>query len=307
MTDLATSILQLTLATALAPLPVGLIQTLMARLQGRRGPGPLQPYRDLRRLWGRSRVSPLPRSPFYETAPVAVAALALVGLALLPAPAAAGLPGLGDDALVLAGVAVAARLATALSAWDTGNGFALMGAARDLAFAAFAEALLVVSLAALVINAGGTDLAAMASAAAEDDAWRQVGRWAAVLGLGFVLIAETGRRPIDNPETHLELTMVHEGPLLEYGGRDLALFEWASAARAWTLFYLLAVVALPRPGGMLAGAATIGVWVLGICLALAVSESIQAKMRILRVPALLGTATVLVLIGIAAGLWSGLA
>ena len=307
MVEVLVTCLQLILAVILAPLLPGFIQTAVARLQGRRGPDPLQPYRDLRRLWGRSRISPLPRSAIYELTPVAVSALALITLALLPAPGAEGLPGLGDDAIVLIGLAAAGRMLIALSAWDTGNGFALMGAARDLTFAVFAEALLILSLAALAFNAGATDLSTLASSAAGEDAWRQVSRWAAVLGLALVVIAETGRRPIDNPDTHLELTMVHEGPLLEFGGRDLALLEWAASARAWTVFYLLTVIALPRPDGLIGGAVFIALSVLGLCLAISFSESIQAKMRVLRIPALLGVAIALVMIGIAAGLWSGLA
>lgn len=305
--DLLVGLLQLCLALLLAPLIPGLLTALIARLQGRRGPGILQPYRDLRRLWGRSRITPEPSSAIYELAPVVSAACAVVALALLPAPGAAGLPGLGDDWLVLIAVLGLARFAVALSAWDTGNGFTLMGAARDLTFAAFAEALLLLCIVALALVGGGSGLAGLAAAAAEPEAWQQVVRWAAVFGLVLVILAETGRRPIDNPETHLELTMIHEGPLLEYGGRDLALLRWASAARAWVLLYLLAVIALPRPQGLLAGAAAIGAWALAACLAIAISESVQAKMRILRVPALLGAAMVLVLIGVAAGLWGGLA
>lgn len=305
--DLLAGLLQLCLALLLAPLIPGLLTALIARLQGRRGPGILQPYRDLRRLWGRSRITPEPSSAIYELAPVVSAACAVVALALLPAPGAAGLPGLGDDWLVLIAVLGLARFAVALSAWDTGNGFTLMGAARDLTFAAFAEALLLLCIVALALVGGGSGLAGLAAAAAEPEAWQQVVRWAAVFGLILVILAETGRRPIDNPETHLELTMIHEGPLLEYGGRDLALLRWASAARAWVLLYLLAVIALPRPQGLLAGAAAIGAWALAACLAIAISESVQAKMRILRVPALLGAAMVLVLIGVAAGLWGGLA
>lgn len=307
MGEILISLAQLLVAACVAPLLPGVVQTTIARLQGRRGPDPLQPYRDLKRLWSRSRITPMLRSFIYELAPVAVATCALIGLALLPAPGAAGFPGLGDDALLLIGLAAAARMLLALSAWDTGNGFALMGAARDLTFAVFAEGLLVVSLGALIIGVGSTELSVLAAAAGDEEAWRQVSRWAAALGLALVLLAETGRRPIDNPETHLELTMVHEGPMLEFGGRDLALLEWAAAARAWTLSYLLLVVALPRPGSPLAAALTLVLFVAVLCLAVAVSESVQAKMRILRVPKLLLVATALVLVGAAAGIWGGLA
>lgn len=305
--ELAISLVQLALAASLAPLIPGVLTATIARLQGRRGPGALQPYRDLRRLWGRSRITPEGTSVIYELAPVLAATCALVALALLPAPGTSGMPGLGDDFLVLIAVLALSRFALALSAWDTGNGFTLMGAARDLAFAVFAEALFILCVVALALAGGGTGLSGLAAAAGEPQAWQQVVRWAAVLGLCLVAVAELGRRPIDNPETHLELTMVHEGPLLEYGGRDLALFKWAAAARCWIIIFLLAIVALPRPEGDLAGALMVAVWVAAACVLIALSESVQAKMRILRVPALLGAGMALVVIGIAAGMWGGLA
>lgn len=305
--DFSVSLLQVALAACSAPLIPGLLTALTARLQGRRGPGILQPYRDLRRLWGRSRITPEPASAIYELAPVVTAACAIVALALLPAPGASGMPGLGDDFLVLVAVLALSRFVMALSAWDTGNGFTLMGAARDLTFAVFAEAAFILCIVALALVGGGTGLAGLAAAAAEPEAWQQVVRWAAVLGLALVTLAETGRRPIDNPDTHLELTMIHEGPLLEYGGRDLALCRWAAAVRAWIIIFLLAVIALPRPEGDLLGTAVILIWALAACLLIAVSESVQAKMRILRVPALLAAGMALVLIGVAAGLWGGLA
>lgn len=305
--DLLFVIAQWVAGFALAPLLAGLIQALVAGLQGRRGPGPFQPYRDLRRLWGRSRISPQPHSVAYDLAPLIVVACAATGLLLLPAFGSTSMPGLGDDAIVLVGVLAIGRLALALSAWDTGNGFSLMGAARDMTFAVFAEGLFITSLAALALTSGGTGLSGMSAAAAEPEAWQQVIRWSAILGMGLMVLAETGRRPIDNPETHLELTMIHEGPLLEYGGRDLALLKWGAMVRGWILFYLLVMTALPRPGGTLAGTLTVAGWLLALCLLVAVSESAQAKMRILRVPAFLAAGIALVLLGVAAGLWGGLA
>lgn len=305
--DVLTICAQWCIAAALAPLILGLVQAFIARLQGRRGPGPLQPYRDLRRLWGRSRISPQPHSIAYELAPLVSVSCVATALLMLPAPGASPLPGLGDDAIVLVGLLAVGRFVLALSAWDTGNGFSLMGAARDMAFAVAAEGLFIVTIIALALTAAGTGLATMGAAAAEPEAWQQVIRWSAIIGLGLVALAETGRRPIDNPETHLELTMVHEGPLLEYGGRDLALLKWAAAARGLILIYLLAVVALPRPQGSVAGGLTLAAWLAAICLLTAVAESTQAKMRILRVPAFLGAGIAVVLLGVAAGLWGGLA
>jgi formate hydrogenlyase subunit 4 len=299
---LVAAAVQVVAGVALGPLLPGAIQTLKARLQGRRGPSPLQPYRELRRLWSRSRVTPVPSSIVYDLAPLVAAASALLILPLLPVASTAPDWGFGHDAFVLVGLLALGRFAIALAAWDTGSGFALMGAGRDLTFAVFAEGLLLVVLVMLALPAGSTDLVAMAAASADGSAWADPARWAAAAGLLVVVLAETGRQPIDNPDTHLELTMVHEGPLLEYAGRDLALLQWTAAARHWILLVLVAELALPHPGPfgvqLVALASSLAVLVAF----LAVLESSQAKLRILRVPLLLGGGLALCLTGLAASL-----
>ena len=284
---------------ALAPLLPGLVQSAKGALQGRRGPSPLQPYRELRRLWRRSRVAPEPRSVVYEAVPPVVGAALLLALLLLPVGSDAASWGLGNDALVLVGLLALARFATGAAAWDTGSGFALMGASRDLTFAVFVEGLFVLVLVLLAIPASSTDLVAMSAVSADGDPWREPVRWAAVVALMLVVIAETGRQPVDNPDTHLELTMVHEGPLLEYAGRDLALLQWAAAARHWIVLVLVAEVAMPHPGPFAAQLAWLAGWLLALAVALAVIETAQAKMRILRVPLLLGGGIAVCLLGLA--------
>jgi formate hydrogenlyase subunit 4 len=275
----------------LAPLLPGTIQTLKARAQGRRGTSPLQPYRMYKRLWGKSAVDPAGTGPVYRIAPALVAACLLGALALLPI---SGALGLGHDAFALVGLLALARFALAASAWDTGNGFALMGAARDLSLAVFVEALLALALLLAAQPAHSTDLLAMRDAAG--GLWDEPAHWCALLAFALVIVAETGRQPVDNPDTHLELTMIHEGPLLEYAGRDLAYLHWAAAARHWVVLVLAAELFLPR-GGPLGLAAAL----LGLCVALAAVETAQAKMRILRVPALLGLGVLVALAG--AGAW----
>ena len=284
---------------ALAPLLPGLVQSAKAKLQGRRGPSPLQPYRELRRLWRRSRVAPEPRSVVYEAAPPLVGGALLLALLLLPVGSEAASWGLGNDAVVLVGLLALARFATGVAAWDTGSGFALMGASRDLTFAVFVEGLFVLVLVLLALPASSTDLVAMSAAAADGDPWREPVRWAAVVALTLVAIAETGRQPVDNPDTHLELTMVHEGPLLEYAGRDLALLQWAAAARHWIVLVLVAEVAMPHPGPFAAQLAWLAAWLLAFTVALAVIETAQAKMRVLRVPLLLAGGIAVCLLGLA--------
>jgi formate hydrogenlyase subunit 4 len=150
----------------------------------------------------------------------------------------------------------------------------------------------------LALPASSTDLVAMSAVAADGEPWREPVRWAAVVALMLVVIAETGRQPVDNPDTHLELTMVHEGPLLEYAGRDLALLQWAAAARHWIVLVLVAEVAMPHPGPFAAQLAWLAGWLLALAAVLAVIETAQAKMRILRVPLLLGGGVAVCLLGL---------
>jgi formate hydrogenlyase subunit 4 len=306
MTVLVAAI-QLIGGVALAPLLPGAIQTLKARLQGRRGPSPVQPYRDLRRLWGKSLADPQPSTVIYRLAPCVVAAA--TGLALLLVPVAGRAPdwSLGNDALVLIGLLALARFALAAASWDTGSGFALMGSSRDLTVAVFAEALLLLAVLLAALPAGSTDLVSLAAAANGVSAWSEPAHWCAAVAFGLVALAETGRQPIDNPDTHLELTMIHEGPLLEYAGRDLALLEWSAAARHWIVLVLGAELFLPHWGGfgvqMLCLAAGLAI----LCAGLALTETAQAKMRILRVPALLAGACLLALVGLASWLLGGIA
>jgi formate hydrogenlyase subunit 4 len=167
----------------------------------------------------------------------------------------------------------------------------------------FGEALLLLALLVAALPAQSTDLTAMSAAAAGGHIWSGPAHWCGAIAFVLVILVETGRQPIDNPDTHLELTMIHEGPLLEYAGRDLAFLQWAGAARHWLVLVLGAELFLPRWGGFAAGLGfTLG-GVAMLCCMLALVESEQAKMRILRVPALLGLGCAVALAG--AGMWIG--
>jgi formate hydrogenlyase subunit 4 len=282
----------------LAPALPGGVQAVKARLQGRRGPGALQPYRELRRLWGRSAVDPRGTGIAYRAAPPVVAAALALCLLVVPV-AVGGVAGpLGNDLVLVIGLLALARVAMALSAWDTGAGFGLMGASRDLTFAVFGEALLVLVVLLASLAAGSTDLREIVAATSGTAVWAEPAQWCGALAMGVVVLLETGRQPIDNPDTHLELTMIHEGPLLEYAGRDLAYLQWASAARHWVVLVLAAAVFVPHPSstwpGLLAAASSVGLLVA----ALAVVETWQPKMRLLRVPGLLLTGAGVALVGL---------
>ncbi len=288
-------------AIAIAPILPGTIQTLKARLQGRRGTSPLQPYRTLARLWRRSAVDPQGTGVIYRLAPPLVAACLLLALALVPLAGHSGSFGLGNDALVLVGLLALARFALAAAAWDTSSGFALMGAARDLMIAVFGEALLMLALLVAALPAHSTALGAMFTAAGGGQIWSAPAHWCGLIAFALVILVETGRQPIDNPDTHLELTMIHEGPLLEYAGRDLAYLQWSVAARHWVVLVLGASLFLPHGGGFAADLGELALELAALCAALALVETTQAKMRILRVPALLGVGATIALVGL--GTW----
>jgi formate hydrogenlyase subunit 4 len=161
----------------------------------------------------------------------------------------------------------------------------------------FGEALLLLALLVAALPAHSTDLLAMSAAAAGGHIWSGPTHWCGAIAFVLVILVETGRQPIDNPDTHLELTMIHEGPLLEYAGRDLAFLLWAGAARHWVILVLGAELYLPHWGGFAAGLGLLLAGVLVLCGGLALVETEQAKMRILRVPALLGLGGVIALAG----------
>ncbi len=304
MTALAAAI-QVVGGLALAPLLPGAVQALKARLQGRRGPSPLQPYRELRRLWGKTLADPQPTTIVYRLAPCVVAAATALALFLVPIAGLSPDWSLGNDALVLVGLLALARFALAAASWDTGSGFALMGSSRDLTLSVFAEALLLLAIVLAALPIGSTDLVAMNVAANGSAPWSEPTHWCAAVAFGLVVLFETGRQPIDNPDTHLELTMIHEGPLLEYAGRDLALLEWSAAARHWIVLVLGAELFLPHRGGFGAQLACLAAGVALLCATLAFTETAQAKMRILRAPALLAGGCLLALVGLASWLVGG--
>ena len=283
---------------ALAPLLPGLVQHWKARLQGRRGPTPLQPYRELRRLWGKSTVDVEGAGLVYRLAPAVAAGSVAVAVLLVPVASDAPDLGVGRDALVLAGLLALARFAVAASSWEVANGFALMGASRDLTIAVFVEAALVLSLAVAALVAGTTDLVGMIAGTAGSAAWSSPALALGALAFALVVVAETGRQPVDNPDTHLELTMIHEGPLLEYAGRDLALLQWAAAARHWLVLVLAAQIFVLHPTDPRIQLALLPVLLVVLCGALALTETLVAKMRILLAPRLLGIAGLVALLGI---------
>jgi formate hydrogenlyase subunit 4 len=256
--------IQFALVLGLAPLVHGLLAALRARLQGRPGPSPLQPYRDLRKLWTKEAVFPGSVNPIVVAVPGIVFGVAVTFAALLPV--LAGTRPLAIDAVALALLLALGRFALVLAALDTRSGFAAMAASREMTFASLTEAPLI-----LALVAGGGILTAAA--------------------LLVVMLAETARIPVDNGETHYELTMVHEGLALEYSGWQLAVIQAAAYVRQ-TSFVVLAAALLP--GGPLLALPWIGAMLALIPLV----ERFYAKMRLFDVPQLFASATVLALASI---------
>jgi formate hydrogenlyase subunit 4 len=289
---------QLVGGVALAPLLPGLVQHWKARLQGRRGPSPVQPYRELARLWSRANIDVEGTTLVYRLAPPVVGAALLAAVLLVPVAADAPGLGVGHSLLALGGLLALARFSVCTAAWDTENGFALMGASRDLTISVFTEAALVLSLAVAALVAGTTDLTGVIAGTAGGDAWTSPGLALGAVGFALVVLAETGRQPFDNPDTHLELTMIHEGPVLEYGGRDLALLQWSAAARHWIVLVLAAQIFVPHAESAWLQLALLPVALVVLCAALAVVETLVAKMRILLAPRLLAVGAGAALLGV---------
>jgi formate hydrogenlyase subunit 4 len=298
----AAGAVQLVGGLALAPLLPGLVQHWKARLQGRRGPTPLQPYRELRRLWGKSSVSVEGTTAVYRLAPAVVVASMVAAVALVPVASRARSFGVGHDVVALIGLLALARFALAAASFDVTNGFSLMGASRDLTLSVFVDATLLLAVAVAALVSGTTDLRGIVAATAGTHPWSGPALGLAAVAFALVVVAETGRQPIDSPDTHLELTMIHEGPLLEYAGRDLAYLQWASAMRHWLVLVLAAQIFVPHATSIWLQLGLLPVALTILCGALAVVETVNAKMRVLLVPRLLVAGSVVALLGVAARL-----
>ena len=290
-------LLTIAVSVALAPMLQGLIKTAKGRLQFRMGPPILQPYADLWKLARKGSVVPETATWIFRFAPWVVIATTLTAAGMVPLiwTEQAGF----GDAILFGGLLALGRAALALAAIDTVSNFSGMGASRDLAISAFVEPALIALLFALAIPTGSTDFGMIAQIRGD----LGIGSFGpasilALVAIVIVALAETGRLPLDNPDTHLELTMVHEGMLLEYSGRPFALLVLASQVKQFAVLGLVVSLFLPWtladfgigvPLALLF--LIVKMAILGIILA--VIETLNAKVRILKVPDLLATAAVL--------------
>jgi formate hydrogenlyase subunit 4 len=302
-----TQLMHLALVLAVAPLLVGLVRLVKARLMGRRGPALLQPWRDLAKLLRKRPVLADGATEISRAAPYIACAATLFAAALVPGFAQGMLLAPLADMLLLAGLLALARVALALAGMDVGTAFGGMGAARELSFSAFAEPVLLLCILVLAMIAGTTNLDAMIVAFREGGVGLRVSLALIAVALLAVGLVENARMPADNPATHLELTMVHEAMILEASGRHLALWELQAALKLLVWMALLSDIFMPW-GIAPAGAGPLA-WLLGLAawlgkitalaVALAVFESAIAKMRVFRIPEFLGVALLLAALAVA--------
>jgi formate hydrogenlyase subunit 4 len=279
---------------ALAPLVRGLIKKMKATLQTRQGPPLLQVYYDVAKLLRKEPVRSATASWLYVAGPRLYFATAVTATLLVPVWIASAPLEAAGGVLALVGILALGRFFLATAALDTGSPFGGMGASREMTIAALAEPALMLGLFTAALSAGSLNLGALVRGLLDRGATAHPSDILALAGLFIVVVAETGRVPVDNPATHLELTMIHEAMVLEYSGPDLALVEWASAIKE--LLYLTLLVDLFAPIGVATVAAPAPIalaivsWAAKVfLLAVAVTavESTNAKLRLFRVPDLM--------------------
>jgi formate hydrogenlyase subunit 4 len=289
---------QLALLLLLAPLVSGLIKTMKARLQLRRGPGVLQTYRDIHKLLRKGMVIPDTASWLFSATPYVVFLATLLAGLMVPMVAADTPVGLFGGVLAVVYLLGLSRFFLALGGLDTGSSFGGLGSSREMTISALAEPTLMLAVFTAAIGAGSTTLAEIARSAIGQQ-WRFLApsEMLAFAALFLVVIAETGRIPVDNPATHLELTMIHEAMILEYSGPYLALIEWAASIKQLLLMTLLINVFWPfglsagwSPSGALAGLGWLAVKLVVLSCGIVLVETANAKMRLFRVPELMAVA-----------------
>ncbi len=300
--------IQLALAIAVTPLLIGVMRTTRARLEGRVGGGIGQPWRDLRKLLSKEPTRAPGSTMVLSLAPILLMASSLVLCALIPLASTLALASVPGDLFVVVSVLLIGTVALALLGLESGSAFGGMGSSRHMVIAALVEPTVLLSIYALSVPAGTSALAAIVQARRADPAsLLNPVSLLAILALVFVVIAETGRLPVDNPSTHLELTMIHEAMILESGGRDLGWLELGSWLRLTGLLGLVANLALPwgigqdaAPLTLLVGIVAITVKVLILGAVLAAAEVFIAKLRLFRVPELLAGSFVLAFLSVSA-------
>ena len=297
--------IEMALVLVAAPLLTGWIRRVKAKIQRRRGASLLQPYRDLRRLLGKEVVLADNASWLFRTAPYLIFGFTWVAASLVPTFATGLLFSWSADLIAIVALLGFGRFALTLAGMDVGTAFGGLGASREAMFATFAEPAMLTIVFCLALLAGSTQLSNIAEYLVVHDVGLRVTLGMSLIAMVMVALSENGRVPIDNPATHLELTMVHEAMILEYSGRHLALIELAAMQKL--LLYISIIGCVFAPWSLAIGDATAqarlvgaGLYVVKLCVAgvaLGLFETSIAKMRVFRVPNFLGAALMLGLLG----------
>lgn len=304
MNALIFAIIQTGIMVIGAPLLAGWVKLVKCRLQNRQGPSPWQPYRDLAKLFGKDVVIANSASPIFRTAPyivfsVTALASSVIPLFIVDLPTSAI-----ADVIVLVGFFALARFFLALAGMDVGTAFGGMGSSREMTVSSLAEPAMLLAIFTLAMTVESTNLSTVIKNLSAAPFQLHPSFIFAAMAMILVAMAETGRIPVDNPSTHLELTMIHEAMILEYSGRHLALMEWAAMLKLLIYEVLIINLFLPwgvaldfSPRAIVIGFAAVTGKIMALGIMLAVSETVMAKMRLFRVPQFLGLAFILSLIG----------
>jgi len=305
MSSVIIQVAQALLLLFLAPLASGFVSTCKARLQNRRGAGVMQPWRNLRKLFAKDVVLAGHASWIFRTAPYVVFTATVMAASVVPALLVDTPLSLTADVIALVALLALARFFLALAGMDIGTAFGGMGSSREMTFAALAEPAMLMSIFVLSLSAHSTNLTTMINHTLNTPFALHPSLAFAFVSMLMIAVAENGRIPIDNPDTHLELTMIHEAMILEYSGRHLALMEWAAMVKLMLFATLITDLFMPWGISVQADAAGIALalllWLLklaGLLLALAVIETGLAKLRLFEVPEYLSGAFVIAFLGL---------
>lgn len=292
------------LSVALAPLLPGIINRVKAKFAGRRGKPYLQLYHDLAKLLRKGAVYSHTTTPVFRLGPLVSLGAALTALLFVPLGGRPALLGFSGDFFLAAYLLSMGRFATVLAALDTGSAFEGMGASREAVFSAMAEPILLVGLIPLGLTVHSFSLTAIL-APFTPGAWERYWPVHILLGAAFfiILLAENSRIPVDDPNTHLELTMIHEVMILDHGGVDLALIEMGSALKLWFFCAVVTGAAIPDVtmflagtpyadmlSGPVAGPLVSVAGIFAVAALVGVTESIMSRLRLYRIPQLMALA-----------------
>ncbi|MBX3346178.1 MAG: NADH-quinone oxidoreductase subunit H [Nitrospira sp.] len=307
MVQMVLIVVQVIMLLALAPFIVGVIRKVKARLQCRRGAGLFQPYADLAKLFRKQPVRSSTTSWIFTAAPYIVFASTVAAGLLMPVFLSHTPLNFAGNIIALVYLLALGTFFLILAGLDAGSAFGGMGSSREAIVATLAEPAMMLSILAIALTAGSTNLSTIVhqSALLEGVVLAPPAHLMALAAMFIVTLAETGRVPVDNPATHLELTMIHEAMLLEYSGRYLALMEWAAGIKLLVLLTLIVNVFAPwgiatslAPAALATGTAVYVLKVAGLAVVIGVIESMFAKLRLFRVPELLGAAFILALLAL---------